>query len=377
MAQSNNQSIIVGLSLAAITSLILYQIYQQKNDSSDEEARKRAAAKSRGLPSIGSTPAKKSAPSDTATPLANNTSGKGEKALHHQIEELDKKGKGLFKAKNYLAAADAFTSALDLIANNGGSEKSTSLARQVVTLTNNRSAMYEKGGLAELALADCQTILEADASHTKARTRTLRVLEAQERYAEALVQVCALQLKFMQDNRAQLRMGVQLQPPVPQQKLEEMIAKLLPGEVEKYVELAKAKKDRPLPSQYTLTQLLKSFSGYNAWMSQAAKDGNVGALTKALEEETDDAKKASLYLKRGRRHVHDKSYEKAPPDFEAGLNIIESNTALQDVMENDDYARLLEWVGMVRHWKYNLDGALQVYEACSALEPTNVSFDTR
>ena len=362
--------------MAAVASLILYNAYIAGSEKEvDDAAKKKAAEKSRGLPKAGkgTTSEKvKSVPSEAATPLVDNTSGREEKALHIRIEELDKKGKAFFKDKKYIEAADAFTEALDLIADNGGSKESAALARQVTTLINNRSAIYEKGGFADLALLDCAAILEQDVGHNKARTRTLRILESQERYAEALVQVCALQLKFMQENRTQLRMGVPLQPPVSQQKLEEVIAKIIPGEVEKCMEIANKKIERPLPSPYTLTQLLKSFSGYNAWMSKAARGGTVPVLTAALEAETDPCKQASLFLKRGLRHVHDKSYEKAAIDFEAGLGLVEDKPDLQDALEEDDYARLLEWVGMSRHWKYDLDGALKVYQKCSELEPTNV-----
>ena len=375
--QASSQSVLVVLGLAAITSLVLYQIYNNPRESEvDDAAKEEAAKKSRDLPQAGkgtTSEKTKSVQSEAATPLVDNTSGREEKAIHIRIEELDKKGKALFKEKKYLEAADAFTEALDLIANHGGSKESASLARQVITLINNRSAIYEKGGFADLALLDCSTILEQDLGHNKARTRTLRILESQERYNEALVQVCALQLKFMQDNRAQLRMGVPLQPPVSQQKLEEIIAKIIPAEVEKCMAIANEKVDRPLPSHYTLTQLLKSFSGYNAWMSKAARGGTISVLTTALEAETNPAKQASLFLKRGLRHVHDRSYEKAAIDFEAGLALVEDKPDLQDALEEDDYARLLEWVGMSRHWKYDLDGALLAYQKCTELEPTNVS----
>lgn len=376
--QNSTQALVVGLGLAAVASLIMYQMYKENATAEEDVAivKKKAADKSRDVPKTSSI---KTVSSEAATPLVNNTSGREEKALHMRIEELDKKGKTSFKNKKYLEAADAFTEALDLIATHevagaapsSSSEQSTSLARQVITLTNNRSAMYEKGGLADLALSDCTTILDREVGHVKARTRSLRILEAQSRYAEALVQVCALQLKFMQDNRTQLRMGVPLQPPVPQQKLEEMISHLIPAEVEKYMELAKLKDDRPLPSQYTLTQLLKSFTGYNAWMSKAARSGSVSTITPVLDLEEDPAKKASLFLKRGRRHVHDKSHAKAAVDFEAGLALVVDSVELQDMMEEDDYARLLEWAGMARHWKYDLEGALNAYEKCSELEPTN------
>lgn len=374
--QASASSVLVVLGLAAATSLLLYQIYNADREKEvSDAAKKKAAEKSRALPQeekVSSSVKTKTVPSEAATPLIDNTTGREEKALHMRIEELDKKGKALFKDKNYLEAADAFTEALDLIANHDGSKESAALARQATTLINNRSAIYEKGGFADLALLDCAAILEQDVGHNKARTRTLRILESQERYPEALVQVCALQLKFMQENRAQLRMGVPLQPPVSQQKLEEIIAKIIPGEVEKYMAIANERVGRPLPSHYTLMQLLKSFSGYNAWMSKAARGGSVSNLTAALEAETDPCKQASIFLKRGLRHVHDSSYEKAAIDFEAGLALVEDKPDLQDTLEDDDYARLLEWAGMSRHWKYDLDGALKAYQKCSELEPTNV-----
>jgi hypothetical protein len=34
---------------------------------------------------------------------------------------------------------------------------------------------------------------------------------------------------------------------------------------------------------------------------------------------------------------------------------------------------LLEWVGMVKHWTYDLKGSSQCYQICADLEPINVS----
>ncbi len=73
--------------------------------------------------------------------------------LHSKIEEIDKRGKALFKAKKYLDAAEVFTEALDLIQTKVDDvENYGNLGRQMVTLMNNRSAMYEKGGVPDLAL---------------------------------------------------------------------------------------------------------------------------------------------------------------------------------------------------------------------------------
>ena len=112
-----------------------------------------------------------------------------------------------------MEAAEAFTAALGLIqahTDHSDNTSSISLNKQIVTLINNRSAMYEKGKFPELAIDDCNKILEVyDMAHTKARTRKLRMLETHfMNYYQALVEVCALQLLYMRQNRDSLRMGI-------------------------------------------------------------------------------------------------------------------------------------------------------------------------
>ena len=46
---------------------------------------------------------------------------------------------------------------------------------------------------------------------------------------------------------------------------------------------------------------------------------------------------------------------------------------MKDSLENRTEARILEWVGMCRHLRYDLAGAIMCYEECSDLEPENVS----
>lgn len=312
-----------------------------------------------------------------------------EKELHAAIEELDKKGKAFFKNKQFLEAAEAFTEALTLIY--GQTEPvsvSTSLNKQLVTLINNRSAMYEKAALPELALEDCNKILDVyDKTHVKARTRKLRILESMNDYYQALVEVCALQLLYMQQNRDQLRLGIQpaTPPPVPQSKLEELLQKVLPERLEELAAVVQAKSQKQgatttiLPSDYTLTQLLKSYTGYNAWMAKAARDGSVDKLQKELEalpkEAVPDpatvAAKASLLLKIGRRYVYDGKYSEARNNFLEGYDLVKGKPDMKKLMKDDDYVRLLEWVGMVKHWIYDLDGATALYQECSELEPLN------
>jgi hypothetical protein len=292
-----------------------------------------------------------------------------------------------------LEAAAAFTEALDYIESHTDQSNPATVAalnRQIVTLINNRSAMYEKGNLPELAVEDCNKILEVyDISHSKARQRKLRILENQFKdYYQALVECCALQLLYMQQNRDQLRMGLPAAtpPPVPQAKLEELVQKLVPEQLDEYYKkVNEAQKTNPLlPSDYTLSQLLKSYTGYNAWMAKAAKDGSVTMLKRdldALPASSDDdtivADKASLLMKIGRRHVYDGNYSAARDAILKAYELAKDKPKVQAVMKDDDYARLLEWTGMVKHWTYDLDAADDCYRKCSELEPINVSEDAK
>eukprot|EP00536_Pseudo-nitzschia_multiseries_P012088 jgi/Psemu1/326680/estExt_fgenesh1_pg.C_4420005 len=239
------------------------------------------------------------------TPKRSNVTD--EKELHSKIEELDKKGKALFKKKQYLEAASTFTEALDYIeqhnSNNDNAVVSSSpspapssLNKQIVTLINNRSAMYEKGNLPELAIEDCDKILEAyDRTHTKARQRKCRILESKTKdYYGALVECCALQLQYMQQHRDQLRMGLppSAPPPVQQEKLEEL--------------------------------------GYALLVDNNNNDDDNDTTTTTT-----------------------------------------TTNKIAEAMKGDDYVRLLEWTGMVRHWAYELDAAVSCYEKCAQLEPLN------
>ena len=156
---------------------------------------------------------------------------------------------------------------------------------------------------------------------------------------------------------------------------------LVPGEVEKQLkEIEKIpKSSRPLPSSYTIHQLLKSYSGFNAWMSKVAKRGSLSNLQADLpgaETAVDDqsnAKRASALLKVGERHVYDGAYDKARTVFEEAFALVDGKESVQKALTDDDYPRILEWTGMVRHWTYDLEGSRKCFQKCAQLESVNVS----
>lgn len=261
--------------------------------------------------------------------------------------------------------------------------------------------MYEKASLPDLALSDCDIVLQHDPSHVKARSRRLRILESLNRHSEALVEVCALQLKYMAENRDKIRLGLPPSQPAPvsQGKIEELVVASLPEEMERVTRLQEEKRKKgdnstvQLPSTYTIVQLLKSFSGYNKWMGEAAKGGMVDVFSLKLEELENNAeesaeniaKKCLLLYQRGRRYAFEKKFDDAVSDFDGAYHLVcsagSSTTTTTDekkkemiikAMGTNEYCRLLEWEGMCRHLRYDLKGALECYQECSELEPENV-----
>ena len=430
MVPNNHQTTYVVIGLAAIATAAAFWYISSKK--ADDSATAKSTAKSKSLPTkdtdgVGSpasagsgiTPTKSNVrasegagASSTTSTAASSTKSSAEdddKILHRRIEEIDRAGKALFKEKKFMEAAETFTEALNLIEqrptkspsdSDSNIKSSSSLTRQIITLTNNRSAMYEKATFPDLALSDCDAVLNLDPAHSKARTRRLRILESQKRHTEALVEVCALQLKFMHDNRDKLRLGLPPtgHPPVSQNKIEELVTLIQPQEMKRAQEAMSSKsvESRALPSTYTIIQLLKSFSGYNKWMGQAAKGGTTAKFTSQLEDLLDHvprkssvafadnaATKVTLLLHRGTRYAFEKDFVKAVKDFDDAFALVEDKDGSDDenheevkkeivnAMEKDDYARLLEWAGMCRHLRYELKGALECYERCSELEPEN------
>ncbi len=184
----------------------------------------------------------------------------------------------------------------------------------------------------------------------------------------------------MQDNRDKLRLGIPVTPPVPQSKIEQLMGLIVPNEVERYLKKIKNKYgnnlERPLPTVHTILQLLQSFSGFNSWMAKAARDGSLDSLTSQLNNAKTAKDKIELLLQRGRRYAYHRNFEECKNDFETAFSMLDDDddNKIKSALDGDTYPRVLEWVGMCRHLRYDLDGALKCYETCAELEPCNVSF---
>ena len=106
MAKNNNsQLLIAGLAAAATASLLYYLIFANASEKTDADAEAKAKAKAKALamdaPGKATSPSAKSAAKKSEMAASPSSSGGklDDKALHAKIEELDKKGKALFKNK--------------------------------------------------------------------------------------------------------------------------------------------------------------------------------------------------------------------------------------------------------------------------------------
>ena len=213
--------------------------------------------------------------------------GKAEKMrLTKILEESDREGKRLFKLGQYIPAADAFSAAIE------ASRLITGLEKQLVTLLNNRSAMYEKAGMVDLALDDCAQVLELEVAHEKARKKRARIFESLVEFKRALTELCAIQLDFMHKNKASLMRGIPLNPPVEQKKMEDLCEACLPGATEEAERMrdegqkkrVKEGKNYSLPAKHTVGMLMESFSSCEKWRAEAAGDLDLGALAMEVSE---------------------------------------------------------------------------------------------
>jgi tetratricopeptide (TPR) repeat protein len=96
-----------------------------------------------------------------------------EKKLKEKYEELTRIATKLSSGNAYLRAAEKFKEAIKL------AEKLPSVSKDLVTLYNNSSAMYEKAGIYDEAMLDINIVLHMDTSHIKARLRRARIYETQ------------------------------------------------------------------------------------------------------------------------------------------------------------------------------------------------------
>ena len=110
---TRSQTIALGVAAASLAALLLWQVLGSSggggykslaDDDSDDLKKKKKKAKGKTASADASTPSKAGAdagasPADEKTPLTSNARSAETKSLHSKIEEIDRRGKALFKGK--------------------------------------------------------------------------------------------------------------------------------------------------------------------------------------------------------------------------------------------------------------------------------------
>lgn len=96
-------------------------------------------------------------------------------ALKEQYEAALRQSTRLIQGQAHARAMEKLTEAINL------APKIPSASKDILTLYNNRSAMYEKVQDYDACLRDISVVLNMDPNHLKARVRRARVYEAQVR----------------------------------------------------------------------------------------------------------------------------------------------------------------------------------------------------
>eukprot|EP01032_Pedospumella_encystans_P023045 gene23045-26099_t len=204
--------------------------------------------------------------------------------LQTKYDDANRLAKKLIAGESYEKAVVKLTEALELAPRIPGAGK------DIMTLYNNRSAMYEKVGQYEKSLSDITVILAMDPFHAKARVRRARIFEAQDKHRQALDEYVFAALQ-------EQRMGT---PPSHQLKIDSLAkviaAKSSPG---LFKSLRASSTERPLPSRSHCKNFLESYPSVHLWVDHyktVERDTLVTALEAALEAYNADAPEDTVAL---------------------------------------------------------------------------------
>jgi len=295
-----------------------------------------------------------------------------EKELKGEFNAAKQKAFELFKADppRYDDAAQWFTKAIDL------ATAHESLASQRVALYNNRSACRERVGALEASLADCASVLELNRTHAKVRRRRARIYEKLNNYEAALVEICADLLIQREDFKKALREGKQPEPPQPVENVEAVMRAVGKAAADAILEERDQNGvDFGMPSSNTITQLLMTYSNYDARRERAvSREADDDALAVELAGAATLPEKLSVRLRRATKWTYTKRYDDARAEVLAALaEFSEKEPASKESLPAAISAELWRQVGLYRHLAHDLAGARQAYDKSLEFETEAVA----
>ena len=169
--------------------------------------------------------------------------GKDSDALKAAYDDATRLAVKLLNGKSYVRAAEKYTEAIDL------AQQLPSVAKDILTLYNNRSAMYEKLGEYEKSMNDITVVLALDGTHIKARTRRSRIYEAQGKMTEALDELVVVMF---------IEQGKNLQPSAAT-KTDEIAKKVAKKEAEELIQTIRENETTTNKSEIPFKLPIKSY----------------------------------------------------------------------------------------------------------------------
>mmetsp|Transcript_105551 Transcript_105551/g.207034 ORF Transcript_105551/g.207034 Transcript_105551/m.207034 type:complete len:702 (+) Transcript_105551:86-2191(+) len=310
-------------------------------------------------------------------------------ALKTKYEDANRIASKYISGNMYEKAVEKLTEALDL------APQVSSSSKDVPTLYNNRSAMYEKLGMFDKSLSDITIILTMDPNHMKARVRRARIFEAQGKLKQAIEDYvyAGLLQQFKQE------------APSNQAKVETLVKELAQKSAPSvFKTLRAAAFMRDLPSKSHCKNFLESYPSVHLWIphyraqNRAVLEVSLAEVTPSAEaSEPQSAEQELLFRQRALDLIcHDLVHSRfteafellaklpvpAAPESVATVNpTIDTAVPLQFLClfehvhrSNADILLSIqfEMIGFDKHLRCDLTGAIEAYQRSLQYYPNNV-----
>lgn len=201
-----------------------------------------------------------------------------EAELAKRYDDSLRLAKKFLQGERYIQAAAKFTEAIDL------APRIPSASKDILTLYNNRSAMYEKQGDLDASLKDITIVLTMDFKHLKARARRARIYERQGQFEDALRD--AVFCSVLE--------GASGIPQTNAAKIVEYGKHVAAPEVLKVVQRIRTGEARGLPNKAFCRNFFESFATFHQWKMQFEDTNRDALMARSYEEPAAQDKTAAV-----------------------------------------------------------------------------------
>jgi tetratricopeptide (TPR) repeat protein len=198
-------------------------------------------------------------------------------ALKTRYEDSNRLASKFISGQKYDKAIEKLSEAIEL------APQVPNAGKDIMTLYNNRSAMYEKSEVLDKALTDITVVLSMDGFHLKARVRRARIYEQQGKQKLALEEYILATL-------LQTRKG---EPTSHQLKIDSLVKTMsLKSSPALFKKMRQEGTHRVLPSKSHCRNFLESYPSMQMWREQylsMEREGLASAMQSAMEVQAEEA----------------------------------------------------------------------------------------